>query len=89
VLPNVVTPAGLFWITDMVGTILLVTSLSYLGLGPQPPTAEWGAMIAEARPFLLEAWWIPLFPGLAIVVTGIGLALLGDGLADRLRPEAR
>jgi peptide/nickel transport system permease protein len=89
VLPNVVTPAGLFWITDMVGTILLVTSLSYLGLGPQPPTAEWGAMIAEARPFLLEAWWIPLFPGLAIMVTGIGLALLGDGLADRLRPEAR
>jgi peptide/nickel transport system permease protein len=89
VLPNVVTPAGLFWITDMVGTILLVTSLSYLGLGPQPPTPEWGAMIAEARPFLLQAWWIPLFPGLAIVFTGIGLALLGDGLADRLRPEAR
>lgn len=88
VLPNVVTPAGLFWITDMVGTILLVTSLSYLGLGPQPPTAEWGAIIAEARPFLLQAWWIPLFPGLAIMVTGIGLALLGDGLADLLRPEA-
>lgn len=89
VLPNVVTPAGLFWITDMVGTILLVTSLSYLGLGVQPPTAEWGAMIAEARPFLLQAWWIPFFPGLAILVTGIGLALLGDGLADLLRPEAR
>ncbi len=89
VLPNVVTPAGLFWITDMVGTILLVTSLSYLGLGPQPPTPEWGAIIAEARPFLLQAWWVPLFPGLAIVVTGIGLALLGDGLADALRPEVR
>jgi peptide/nickel transport system permease protein len=89
VLPNAVTPAGLFWITDMVGTILLVTSLSYLGLGPQPPTPEWGAMIAEARPFLTQAWWIPLFPGLAIVATGIGLALLGDGLADALRPEAR
>lgn len=88
VLPNVVTPAGLFWITDMVGTILLVTSLSYLGLGPQPPTPEWGAIIAEARPFLLQAWWIPLFPGLAIVLGGIGLALLGDGLADALRPEA-
>jgi peptide/nickel transport system permease protein len=89
VLPNVVTPAGLFWITDMVGTILLVTSLSYLGLGPQPPTPEWGAIIAEARPFLLQAWWIPLFSGLAILVTGIGLALLGDGLADLLRPEVR
>lgn len=89
ILPNVISPAGLFWITDMVGTILLVTSLSYLGLGPQPPTPEWGAIIAEARPFLTQAWWIPLFPGLAITLSGIGLALLGDGLADMLRPEAR
>jgi peptide/nickel transport system permease protein len=89
VLPNVVTPAGLFWVTDMVATVLLVTSLSYLGLGPQPPTPEWGAMIAEARPFLLQAWWVPLFPGLAIILTGVGLAFLGDGLADALRPEAR
>ncbi len=88
IVPNVITPAGLFWITDMVGTILLVTSLSYLGLGPQPPTPEWGAIIAEARPFILRAWWIPLFPGLAILVTGIGLALLGDGLVDVLRPES-
>jgi len=88
-LPNVVTPAGLFLVTDMVATILLVTSLSYLGLGPQPPTPEWGAIIAEARPFLLEAWWVPVFPGLAIILTGVGLAFLGDGLADALRPEAR
>ena len=89
VLPNVVTPAGLFLVTDMVATVLLVTSLSYLGLGPQPPTPEWGAIIAEARPFLLEAWWVPVFPGLAIILTGVGLAFLGDGLADALRPEAR
>ena len=88
-LPNVVTPAGLFLVTDMVATILLVTSLSYLGLGPQPPTPEWGAIIAEARPFLLEAWWVPVFPGLAIILTGVGLAFLGDGLADALRPESR
>jgi peptide/nickel transport system permease protein len=88
-LPNIVTPAGLFLVTDMVATILLVTSLSYLGLGPQPPTPEWGAIIAEARPFLLEAWWVPVFPGLAIILTGVGLAFLGDGLADALRPEAR
>lgn len=88
-LPNIVTPAGLFLVTDMVATILLVTSLSYLGLGPQPPTPEWGAIIAEARPFLLQAWWVPVFPGLAIIVTGVGLAFLGDGLADALRPEAR
>ena len=88
-LPNVVTPAGLFLVTDMVATILLVTSLSYLGLGPQPPTPEWGAIIAEARPFLLQAWWVPVFPGVAIILTGVGLAFLGDGLADALRPEAR
>jgi peptide/nickel transport system permease protein len=87
VMPNVITPAFIFLVTDMVGTILLVTSLSYLGLGPQPPTPEWGAIIAEARPFMLQAWWIALFPGLAIVLTGVGLALLGDGLADALRPE--
>jgi peptide/nickel transport system permease protein len=88
VMPNVITPAFIFLVTDMVGTILLVTSLSYLGLGPQPPTPEWGAMIAEARPFMLQAWWIALFPGLAIMLTGVGLALLGDGLADTLRPDS-
>jgi peptide/nickel transport system permease protein len=87
IVPNVVTPALLFWVTDMVGTVLLITSLSYLGLGPQPPTPEWGAMIAEARPFILIAWWVPLLPGLAIVVTGFSLGLLGDGLADALRAE--
>ena len=88
VMPNVITPAFIFLVTDMVGTILLVTSLSYLGLGPQPPTPEWGAMIAEATPFMLQAWWIALFPGLAIMITGVGLALLGDGLADVLRPNS-
>lgn len=87
IIPNVITPPLLFWITDMVGTVLLVTALSYLGLGPQPPTPEWGAIIAEARPFMLMAWWVPLFPGLAIVITGVGLGLLGDGLADYLRAE--
>lgn len=88
VMPNVITPGFIFLVTDMVGTILLVTSLSYLGLGPQPPTPEWGAMIAEANPYMLQAWWIALFPGLAIMITGIGLALLGDGLADVLRPSS-
>ena len=88
ILPNVISPAGIYWITDMVGTILLVTSLSFLGLGPHPPTPEWGAMIAEARPFLLMAWWISVFPGLAIAVTGIALALLGDGLDEALSPRS-
>ena len=88
IIPNVITPPLLFWITDMLGTVLLVTALSYLGLGPQPPTPEWGAIISEAQPFMLIAWWVPLFPGLAIVITGLGLGLLGDGLADLLRAEA-
>jgi peptide/nickel transport system permease protein len=87
IIPNVITPPLLFWITDMVGTVLLVTALSYLGLGPQPPAPEWGAIISEAQPFMLMAWWVPLFPGLAIVITGVGLGLLGDGLADYLRAE--
>lgn len=88
IIPNVITPPLLFWITDMLGTVLLVTALSYLGLGPQPPTPEWGAIISEAQPYMLIAWWVPLFPGLAIVITGLGLGLLGDGLADLLRAEA-
>jgi peptide/nickel transport system permease protein len=87
IVPNVITSAIIFLMLDMVGTILLVTSLSYIGLGPPPPTPEWGAMIAEARPFIFLAWWIPVFPGLAIIFTGFGLAVFGDGLADHLRPE--
>jgi len=89
ILPNVITPGILFLMLDIVATILLVTSLSYIGLGPQPPTPEWGAMIAEARPILFLAWWVALFPGLAIIITGLGLAIFGDGLADYLRPEGR
>lgn len=88
IMPNVITRSFIFLVTDMIGTILLVTALSYLGLGPQPPTPEWGAMISDAQPFMLQAWWIALFPGLAIVLTGVGLAVLGDGLADLLRPQA-
>jgi peptide/nickel transport system permease protein len=69
----------------MTGTVLLVTSLGFLGLGPQLPTPEWGAMIAEAEPYLAQAWWVAFFPGLAILITGIGLSLLGDGLTEMLR----
>jgi peptide/nickel transport system permease protein len=64
--------------------VLLGSSLSYLGLGVQPPAAEWGVMIAEGQNFLATAWWICLFPGFAIVVLALGFSLLGDGLAERL-----
>ena len=86
-LPNAITPAIVYWMTDMALGILLGSSLGYLGLGAQPPTAEWGVLIADGKNFLTTAWWISTFPGLAITVAGIGFSLLGDGLADILRPK--
>jgi peptide/nickel transport system permease protein len=72
---------------DVVLTILAVTALSFLGLGVQPPTPEWGIMIADGRNFIFDAWWISTFPGLAIIYAGITFTLLGDGLDDLLRPK--
>jgi peptide/nickel transport system permease protein len=86
-LPNVVTPTITFAMSDMVLCILAATSLSFLGLGVQPPDPEWGQMITEGKTYLAQQWWMVTFPGLAIVLTGIGLSLLGDGVADRLRPK--
>jgi peptide/nickel transport system permease protein len=68
---------------------LLGSSLGFLGLGVQAPTPEWGLMIAEGRSFLVQAPWMSAFPGLAIVALGAAASLVGDGLADFLRPEAR
>jgi len=84
-LPNSVTPAVVYWMTDMALAILLGSSLGYLGLGAQPPAAEWGVQIADGKNYLSTAWWISVFPGFAIVLTGLGFSLLGDGLADLLR----
>ena len=82
-LPNAITPVLVYWMTDMALAILLGSSLGYLGLGAQPPTAEWGVLIADGKNFMTTAWWMSVFPGLAIVLAGIGFSLLGDGLADR------
>jgi peptide/nickel transport system permease protein len=87
ILPNVITPAIVFMMSDVVLTILAVTSLGFLGLGIQPPTPEWGVMIAEGRTFIQDGWWISLFPGLAIVFVGIAFTLIGEGLDDFLRPK--
>lgn len=84
-LPNAITPSIIFWMTDMALVILLGSSLGYLGLGAQPPTAEWGVLIADGKNFMTTAWWMSIFPGLAIVLTGLGFSLLGDGIAIRLR----
>lgn len=83
-LPNVINSSIVFSASDFVLNILLVSGLSFLGLGVQPPLPEWGAMIAEGRDFIRQAWWIATMPGLAILVTGVALALIGDGLAQRL-----
>ncbi len=85
VIPNVVTPTIIFAMTDMVLVILSTTSLSFLGLGVQPPTPEWGVMIAEGRGFILSAWWMVTLPGLAVVLVGVALSLFGDGIARILR----
>ncbi|OYU37698.1 MAG: nickel ABC transporter permease [Pseudorhodobacter sp. PARRP1] len=86
-LPNAITPAVVYWMTDMALAILLGSSLGYLGLGAQPPAAEWGVQIADGKNFMATAWWISVFPGLAIVLTGLGFSLTGDGLAEVLRTK--
>lgn len=89
ILPNVISPALVYAMADIILYIVLAASLSYLGLGARPPEPEWGAMITEGRTFMATAWWMSFFPGLAIVITGLGFSLLGDGLADALRPTRR
>jgi len=73
---------------DMAGIILTAAGLGFLGLGAQPPTPEWGAMISTGRQYLLDQWWIPTVPGLAIFVVSLGFNLLGDGLRDVLDPKS-
>ena len=84
-LPNAISPILVYWMTDMALAILLGSSLGYLGLGAQPPTSEWGVLIADGKNFMTTAWWMSIFPGLAIVLAGTGFSLLGDGLARFLR----
>lgn len=73
---------------DMAGIILTAAGLGFLGLGAQPPTPEWGAMISTGRQFLLDQWWVPTVPGIAIFVVSLGFNLLGDGLRDVLDPKS-
>jgi len=84
ILPNVITPAVVYATLDISQVILLMSALSFLGLGAQPPQSDWGTMVSDGRVYIYTAWWICTFPGLAIMVTGMCFALLGDGLADWL-----
>ena len=72
---------------DMSSIILTAAGLGFLGMGAQPPSPEWGAMIATARRFILEQWWVPVIPGVAIFVASLAFNLLGDGLRDVLDPK--
>jgi peptide/nickel transport system permease protein len=74
---------------DMSGIILTAAGLGFLGMGAQPPTPEWGTMIASSRAFILEQWWVPTIPGVAIFVASLAFNLLGDGLRDILDPKQR
>jgi peptide/nickel transport system permease protein len=85
ILPNAIAPAIVFAMSDFALDVQLGATLSFFGLGVQPPTPEWGLMIAEARNFMLTEPWVILFPGLAIVVLSLFVSLIGDGLADRAR----
>lgn len=87
VIPNVVTPVIVLATMDMAYVILGTAGLSFLGLGAQPPTPEWGTMLASGRNYVDTAWWVVNFPGLAIMITVLGFNLLGDGLRDVLDPR--
>ena len=89
VLPNVVAPLIVTATLGLGGAILAAAALSFLGLGSQPPTPEWGRMLAEGRDYLREAWWISTFPGLGIMLTVLAMNLLGDGLRDVLDPRLK
>jgi peptide/nickel transport system permease protein len=86
-LPNTITQAIVFAMSDICLDILAIVTLGYLGLGVQPPTPDWGRMIADGQTYLTTHWELSTIPGIAIVIAALGLSLLADGLADLLRPE--
>ena len=87
VLPNSLGPVIVYTTLEMPVAILWSASLSFLGVGAQPPLPEWGAMIADGRGLISFAWWASTFPGIAIMLTALGFNFLGDGLRDALDPK--
>jgi len=87
VLPNSITPLIVQVSLDVGGVILTASALSFLGLGPQDPTPDWGLMVSEGQTYFTTAWWAVTFPGIAILVTAFAFNLLGDGLRDQLDPK--
>jgi peptide/nickel transport system permease protein len=89
VLPNSLDVLIVKWAADIGFTILVLSGLSFIGVGAQPPSPEWGSMVAEARGYITTAWWAALFPGLAITITAAAFGLLGDILQVRRNPMLR
>lgn len=87
--PNIAAPMVVMATVTMTGIILLESSLSFLGLGIQPPTPAWGAMLGDGRNYLHTAWWIGIFPGIAIMLLTMAISLIGDWLRDVLDPTLR
>lgn len=89
ILPNCLAPLIVQATLSFSSAILDAAALGFLGMGAQPPTPEWGTMLADAREFILRAWWVVTFPGLAILVTVLAINLMGDGLRDALDPKLK
>jgi len=89
VLPNCLAPLIVQAALSFSTAILDAAALGFLGMGAQPPTPEWGTMLAEAREFILRAWWVVTFPGVAILTTVLAINLMGDGLRDALDPKLK
>jgi dipeptide transport system permease protein len=89
VLPNCLAPLVVQATMSFSNAILEVAALGFLNMGAQPPTPEWGTMLAEAREFITRAWWVVTFPGLAILITVLAINLIGDGLRDALDPKLK
>jgi dipeptide transport system permease protein len=89
ILPNCLAPLIVQGTLSFSNAILDAAALGFLGMGAQPPTPEWGSMLAEAREFILRAWWVVTFPGLAILLTVLSINLMGDGLRDALDPKMK
>jgi peptide/nickel transport system permease protein len=87
ILPNIITQSIVYAMSDMVLIIIFITTLGYLGLGVPPPAPDWGTMISEAQSYFNQQWWLAVFPGAAIVITGFSLSLIADGLAQKLDVE--
>lgn len=88
-LPNILAPILVLATLGVAGAILACAGLSFIGLGPPPPTAEWGSMLASDRAYMRTAWWLVAFPGIAITISVLSINLIGDGLRDALDPRLR